>query len=493
MGAMERAALDRLSKAELVALVLGQQAVIVELRAAVAALEAVVVELRARVAELEGRLATDSHNSSKPPSSDGLKKRTRSLRQPSGKKPGGQPGHPGHRLEPVDRPDRVVVHAPAACAACGRSLADTAAAAAERRQVFDLPPLALEVVEHRAEGKACPGCGATTWGEFPAEAGQPAQYGPGVKGLGVYLKAYQLVPYARASELIADLFGGGPSEGTLTAALAECAAGLAATEAAIKGALGRGELLHCDESGLRVAGSLRWLHVAATDTLTHYACDPKRGKEALDRVGILPAFAGRAVHDGWAAYRAYACAHALCNAHHLRELTFLAEQHGQVWATSMKGLLVEIKSAVETAGAEGRDALAPAILAEFEARYRALLAEGYAANPPPPPPPAGTRGRPKQGKARNLLGRLGGRMGEVLAFAHDFRVPFDNNLAERDLRMLKVQQKVSGCFRDPDGADQFCRVRGYISTARKQGHHALTALQQVFLGSPLALAPQPSE
>jgi transposase len=483
---MEGEELNRFARAELAELVLVQQG-------AIAALEAVVAELRARVKELEDRLARDSHNSGKPPSSDGLKKRTRSLRQASGKKPGGQPGHPGHRLEPVEAPDRVVVHAPSACGSCGRSLGDGVVAGVERRQVFDLPPLKLEVVEHRAEGKACPGCGAMTWGAFPAGVSEPARYGPGVKGLGVYLKAYQLVPYGRASALIADLFGGGPSEGTLTAAMADCAGGLEATEAAIKGALGRAALLHCDETGLRVAGRLHWLHVTATGTLTHYARDPKRGKEALDRVGILPGFAGRAVHDGWAAYRAYACAHALCNAHHLRELTFLAEQHGQAWAAQMKGLLVEIKGAVEAAETDGREALTPAALAEFEARYRALLAEGYAANPPPPPPPAGTRGRPKQGKARNLLDRLRGRMGEVLAFAHDFRVPFDNNLAERDLRMMKVQQKVSGCFRDPAGADQFCRVRGYISTARKQGHNALTAIQHVFLGSPLALATHEAE
>jgi transposase len=471
---MDRESLGRLPVAELVELVLRQQATI--------------AALGARVQALEDRLATDSHNSSKPPSGDGSAKKTRSLRGPSGRRPGGQAGHPGHRLALVEAPDAVEAHRPAACRACGGSLAGGEVAAVERRQVFELPPLRLEVTEHRAETVCCPRCGAETAGEFPEGVGAPAQYGPRLRALGVYLMAYHLLPYARTAELLADLFGAAPGEGALHTALARCHTALAPIEEAIEAGLRAAAVLHCDETSVRVGGKRWWLHAAGTAALTHYAVDRRRGKAATDAIGILPAFAGRAVHDAWAAYAGYACAHALCNAHLLRELVFLVERAGQAWAAELIALLLELKARVAEARAAGAAALAPGDLRDFEGRYARILADGFAANPPPPPPPPATRGRPKRGKALSLLDRLDARRDQVLAFARDFRVPFDNNLAERDLRMVKVQQKVSGTFRSEDGAAYFCRVRGYLSTLRKQGHDLLAALTSTFQGHPLTPA-----
>jgi transposase len=451
-----------------------------------------ITTLSERVAALEAQLAKDSHNSGKPPSSDGLakSKKPASLRGKSGKPPGGQPGHPGETLRMTETPDRVEVHAPAGCAACGTSLGEIAGIPTERRQVFDLPPLRLEVTEHRTEGKRCPACGEWSVGAFPEGVSQPVQYGAGVKALGVYLQVHHLLPYDRTSALMGDLFGASPSPGTLHTALHAGAATLEATEDQVKAALQRAEQVHFDETGVRIEGTLYWLHSASTETLTHYAVEAKRGQDATRAIGILPAFTGRAVHDGWASYFAYSCEHALCNAHHLRELTFVAEQHGQAWAAAMKGLLQDAYRRVEQAKARGVDRLPGFSVFEIEARYAALLAAGrietaQLREPSPPTTDAPKkRGRKKQHPAKNLLDRLSRYRTETLRFLHDFRVPFDNNLAERDLRMIKVQQKVSGCFRTQAGAEAFCRLRGYLSTLRKQGQEMLANLRQVFLGHP---------
>jgi len=462
-------------------------AVIEPLQALVAAQQAQIALLSARVKALEDQARTTSRTSSKPPSSDGYRRRVRSLRQRSGKKPGGQPGHEGHALRLVDDPDQVLTHSPAVCGRCQASLAAVPATGYERRQVVDLPPLQLVVCEHRAEEKTCPVCQTPTKGAFPAGVITTVQYGVGIKALAVYLLTYHLLPYARTSTLLGDRFGQAPAKDSLQTAVETCAEGLADVEAQIKEALAQAEVLHNDETGVRVQGKLQWVHVASTAQLTHYGVHPKRGSAATAAIGILPAFAGTSMHDGWAAYRQYGCRHALCNAHHLRELTAIEEHDKQPWATKMKDLLREIKKYVETAQAGGQRGIADAVGAAFVARYQAILAEGYAANPPPPPPPAGPkkRGRPKQSKARNLLDRLSTDWQEVLAFMTDWRVPFDNNLAERDLRMIKVQQKVSGCFRSTAGAEAFCRLRGYLSTLKKQGQQVLPALQSVFGGQPL--------
>jgi transposase len=303
----------------------------------------------------------------------------------------------------------------------------------------------------------------------------------------VYLQTYQLLPYARTCELFEDLFGVSISEGTLSEAIQRSSAALQTTEAAIRAAITQAEVAHFDETGLRIEGKLHWLHSASTETLVHYSPQKKRGGEGMTQAGILPHFQGRAVHDGWASYFAYRCAHALCNAHHLRELTFLAERHAQAWAQAMKDLLIEMKHAVEAAREAGKSALTKQTLTSLRKRYDALLNTGERGNPLPPPETVPRRGRKKQTPARNLLDRLRRYKEETLAFLYDFAVPFDNNQAEREIRMMKVQQKVSGGFRSQEGAQAFCRIRGYIATARKQAHPVLFALQQAFLGHPLAL------
>ncbi len=458
-----------------------------QMQAVVVAQQEQIAVLSARVKDLEDQAKTTSRTSSKPPSSDGYQRPPRSLRQRSGKPVGGQPGHVGSTLALGEEPERVIMHSPATCAGCHAALDAVAATGYERRQVVDLPPLRLEVSEHRAEEKICPQCHRPTTGTFPAGVTTTVQYGAGIKALAVYLLTYHLLPYDRTSALLGDLFGHAPATGTLQTAVETCADGLVAVEEQIKDALRAADVLHNDETGVRVQGTLQWVHVTSTSWLTHYAVHPKRGSDAMTEIGILPTFHGVSVHDGLTAYRQYDCAHALCNAHHLRELTAIEEHDKQSWATGMKDLLGEIKAQVDTARDHGETCFDDAVRDAFVARYHAIVTQGYAANPLPPEPDTGPkkRGRPKQSKARNLLDRLSGHPQEVLAFMTDWRVPFDNNQAERDLRMIKVQQKVSGCFRSPTGPIVFCRLRGYLSTLKKQGQALLPALQRVFAGHPL--------
>lgn len=441
--------------------------------------------LGVRIQELEARLAKDSHNSSKPPSSDGLARKTKSLRRRSGKKPGGQLGHPGETLRLVAMPDAVVEHRPRICATCQAPLDEAIVVLGERRQVYELPALRLVVQEHRALHVRCPHCQAVSVGTFPPAAPSRAQYGPRLRALAVYLVEQQFVPYGRVRELLADLFGVSLSVGTLVTWIQQSAVVLAPVDAQLKAALRQAPVLHNDETGVRRNGRLAWAHVASTSRLTHYAIHSKRGAEATDAVGILPHFTGVSVHDGWKPYRQYPrCRHALCNIHHLRELTFLEEQYQQTWAKELKDLLREMKAAVEQARRAGVRHLPTAAREAFVARYRALLATGHAANPPPQRRPR-QRGRVKQTPAQNLLERLWFGQEEVLAFLGDFAIPFDNNQAERDLRMLKVQQKVSGSFRSDRGADAFACLRSYLSTLRKQGVALLAALATVVAGQPL--------
>lgn len=449
---------------------------------------AMIEQLSARVQELEERVAKNSHNSSKPPSSDGLAKpkRTRSLRQTSGKKSGGQPGHQGASLQMSETPDVLVAYAPATCPGCQYDLTAVEGEQVARRQVVDVPVPVLHVTEHRVLRKRCPCCHLSSTGHFPSEVTAPVQYGARVRALAVYLSCYHLLPAARLGELLSDVLGCAMSEGSLFTALAQCADGLQATEQALKAALRASRVLHNDETSVRVAGKRVWVHSSSTDQLTHYGSHGKRGKEATDAVGILPDYQGLSMHDGWVSYHQYGCAHALCNAHHLRELTFVEEQLRQSWADNLKGLLRESKELVEQAKARGEPALSVEHLEDVRRRYREVLDEGMRLNPLAPVPDQRGRGRPKQSKVRNLLDRLSQFEGEVLAFVTNFAVPFDNNLAERDLRMIKVQQKVSGGFRSAEGVVVFCRIRGYLSTLRKQGLPLLAALESVFLGHPLS-------
>lgn len=448
-----------------------------------------IAALLKRVQVLEERLVKDSHNSHLPPSSDRFSRQPKSLRQKSGKKSGGQKGHRGQSLCFSDAPDEVIVQTLEQCGHCGQDLRDIAASGVERRQVIDLPEPQLRVWEYQAEQKVCPACQRPQTALFPAEARAPIQYGSKLGAIAVYLVEQQLLPWERACEVLHDLLGVHLSQGTLANLLERCANELEPIEVLTKEALKTAEVLHQDESGCYVAGKRQWVHVSGTQTLTHYAVHPSRGSHALQAIGILKDFTGVSVHDGWRSYRQqYDGGHALCNVHHLRELTFLQEERQQAWAGHVKDLLLVMKAQVEDAKASGQAALPRPVYQRLVERYRRLLLQGYLENHPDPlnsstSPPK--RGRRKQSSALNLLDRLWEQEEAVLAFLYDFAVPFDNSQAERDIRMLKVQQKVSGGFRSDSGAQQFARIRGYLSTLRKQGLPVLSALHATLLGHPV--------
>jgi transposase len=451
-------------------------------------LEGLIDSLQERIKTLERQQAKDSHNSSLPPSSDRLVRPPKSLRHQSGKKPGGQKGHHGHHLQQVEIPDQVLMHPVERCEHCQHELRAQPAALPERRQVMDLPVKRLWVTEHLVEEKQCPRCFHLTRASFPPSVSAPAQYGTSIQTLASYLVEGQAVSYARASQLLQELLGVQLSAGSIASFVKACHQQLAEVETRLKAALVKAPVLNQDETAVRVGTTGWWVHVCSTDRLTYYAAHPSRGRAALDAIGIAPRFAGTSVHDGLHSYQGYGFTQALCNVHHLRELTFVEEELRQPWARKMKELLLDMKAEVERAKALGQHELDVQVLAPLLRRYDELLTAGYLANPPPPPPQKRAPGRPKQSPARNLLDRLSESKWAVLRFLLDFAVPFDNNLAERDLRMIKVQQKVSGCFRTDQGVVMFCRIRSYLSTLRKQGIELLSALDHALSGHPVLSA-----
>ena len=449
------------------------------------------------MAELERRLGRDSSNSSMPPSSDGLRKPARAARRAAGqaedRRPGKQPGAPGAHLAQVEEPDEVAWHVPDRCGGCGAALTDASVVGVEARQVFDLPPLGLRVTEQRAERRRC-ACGVTTAGRFPEHVRAAACFGPGVRALVCYLCVHQHLPVDRAAQLLADVLGARVATGTLAAVVAEGAAGLDSFARVVREGLAAAPVAHFDETGARVAGRLQWVHSASTGLLSLFSVHARRGKVAMDAAGVLPGFAGVAVHDGWAPYWRYDVTYALCGAHLLRELEAVSEEPGQGWAPGMAELLVDAKLAGDRARAAGVQRVDDQARARLHARYARLLADGQAANPPPPVN-GRRRRRTRRSPAARLLARLDAHREEVLRLLDDTRVPFDNNQAERDLRMVKLQQKISGCWRTLAGAEAFLALRSYLANARKHGRNPLAVLGQLFQGQawlpPLGPLPAP--
>lgn len=446
----------------------------------------IVLDLQTLAATLQARLALNSRNSSKPPSSDGYNKPDpKSLREKSGLKSGGQPGHPGHTLKPVAEPDKTDTIPLDVCPnGCGADLRHQPATGHVRRQVFDLPPKLILVTELRAETKHCPACQVDVTAPFPSNVTAPVQYGERWLAMLAYMRDQQTIASDRVSQFCADIFGHPVSEQTTQTAQTTVSDNLEGFEAKVKELLPTADILNVDETGLRVEGKLRWVHTLASTLLTWYGLHARKGREAIRDFGILCYFKGWLVHDCLSSYFNLRCRHALCNAHILRELIFLFENLNQEWADKMRRLLLDMNQRVQELKALGRVRLSHTELAWWVKRYDALLAEGYAANPPPPPSPVPRRGRRKKTKALNLLDRMQRHRKAVLAFLYDFRVPFTNNHAEQTLRMIKVRQKISGCFRTIKGAERFLRVRSYIATVRKHKLPVFQALVDAIAGRP---------
>jgi transposase len=430
----------------------------------------------------------NSRNSSKPPSSDGQGRKTQSQRRPSGKASGGQEGHAGQTLSMKEQADRVTSHMPAKCEHCGTNLQQITGRVVEKRQVWDVPPIQLEVCEHQVQEVCCPECGHLTRAAFPEEVSAPVQYGAGVRAWAVYLNQYHLVPMERTCEILSSGLGCRISQGTLASWVMQASQRLEGVCERIKEALLASRLLHEDETGVHKGKKGHWLHVSCTRFLTLLAWHQKRGRPAMDAIGILPLYHGRIMRDRWSSYDHYDCDQSICGAHLLRDLTGVFERFKQKWARAMHRLLLMVCHLADQYRRLGAKSVPKQLRDRWVARYFRILALGYAAQPPPEPRPPGKRGRMGQTEPKNLLDALLQRADQVLAFLDDLSIPFTNNQAERDLRMVKVQQKVSGTFRADSGITAFCRIRSYLSTMRKQARPLLAALSALFLGQPFPVA-----
>lgn len=455
------------------------------LKAYVEALERRMGELEERVRVLEGRLAKDSANSNKPPSSDGLKKaRVVSNREASGRKAGGQPGRSGTTLKMSENPDVTVEIPHACCSRCGESVLNAKISGVERRQVVDLPPIKSVVTEYRSFVKECQCCGQESRAQFPENVPRGVSYGERIRAVALYLMNQHLIPYERTAEICDEVLGTPLSVGALCELNEACHDRLEADTAAIKEEIKTSPVAHFDETGVRCDGRLKWCHTASTASATHYEIHAKRGKEAMEAIGILPQFTGTAVHDHLKSYFEYVCKHALCNSHHLRELKFVHEEENEIWAGEMRELL---KAANALKAPCDRQRI------EIVRRYDEILARGqafHAALPGFGERKPGARGKRKQRPSKNLLDRLGAYKTETLRFLQDPEVPFTNNQAEQDLRMQKVKQKISGCHRTTKGAQIFCRIRGFMSTVRKRGRNVLDDLTTILRGDTIFASAQ---
>lgn len=438
--------------------------------------------LKAEVAELRRQLGQNSRNSSKPPSSDSpfTKPAPRSLRGKSGRRPGGQPGHPGSTLALVDDPNERKRHEPGPCTGCGADLAEALEVGMERRQVFDLPPITVRVTEHQLIARRC-ACGATTCGSAPQGVRSPVQYGPRITAIILYLYVGQFLSKQRTASALAELFGTPVSEGTVAAVTRRAADGLDVFLERVKDRIAEAEVAGFDETGLRVAGALHWVHCARTGKYTLITCHPRRGTKGIDDAGVLTKFRGVAVHDAWAPYDTYAdVEHQLCCAHALRELAAVADvappEVDWCWATQASDALVAMQEHVNEAIAAGADALDRDVRDKQVQLYRSAAQLGITAT--------AARSDKVMRKHNALARRLLNRQDDYLRFTTDWRIPPDNNGCERDIRMIKLRQKVSGCLRTLTGAQQFCAIRSYLSTSVKHGRSFFDTLVMLADGRP---------
>ncbi|MCW8824374.1 MAG: IS66 family transposase, partial [Ignavibacteriaceae bacterium] len=398
------------------------------------------------------------------------KKKTKSLRKKGGKV-GGQKGHKGSNLNQVNNPDHMVPLSTNTVCDCGHNISNVIVESFDTRQVFDINEIKLNVTEYQAEVKRCPVCGQIHTADFPEEVKSKAQYGPRIKALTLYLKHHGFMSYERIQELCEDWIGIPISQGTLVNFTNACACDLEPVVEDIKDKLIESDIIHCDESGIRIMGTLHWLHVTGNEYFTYYYPHKNRGKVAMDEIGILPNYTGIVIHDHWDSYYKYEnCLHSLCNAHHLRELIYF-EENDEKWAEKLKKCLIDAKDEKEDIGITKKR------IKYYKSRFKRLLNEGLKIHPECKKNKK-KRGRQKQSGEHNLLKRLKEKIDDVLRFITNKQVPFDNNSGERDVRMIKVQQKVSGTFRSIAGAENFCIIRSYISTIKKCGY----SVYKVFLG-----------
>jgi len=425
-----------------------------------------------RIKKLEDQINKNSRNSSKPPSTDSPFKN----KDKKKKKPGEKKKRMGTTLNQVPDPDEVVPCKVDFCDHCHRDLSDVDAKEIEKRQVTDIPPIKTYTTEYQGEIKECPGCHKITKSIFPDGVTHKAQYGSGIQAVAVYLRNYQLIPLERTVELFRDLFKISLSEGSIVNMTTRCADQLSGFMQIVKQKLTMANIMHNDETGINIRGILHWLHTAGNKDYTYLYPHKRRGTIAFDDIGILPDFKGVSVHDFWKPYEKYDCFHAYCNAHLIRELTFAHENLKQKWASKMIDLLIDIKEKVD----QSEDKfLKIDTTSAFIEKYEKIIKQGYKANPPPKK--TGKRGRPKKGKALCLVERMDSHREEILRFMEERDVPFSNNLAERDLRMVKVRQKISGTFRNMERVKDYCSIRSYISTIKKQNKDVFTALVDSFV------------
>ena len=435
-------------------------------------------KLQKLINEQARRLKLNSSNSSKPPSTDVNKKNN--SRTENGRKSGGQPGHKGSTLKQVEQADTIIFHHPVECI-CGYKCAATDLfVEKEKRQVIDIPKPLIKTSEHVLTVLKCPCCGTEVRGEFPKDVKAPVQYGANLKSYLVYLMIYQLLPYKRTADLFKNLHDLPISEGTLNNILKDFAERIEIPVEFIKQQIIDSELAHFDESGLYAEGRRDWLHVASTRLYTFYFHHKARGFEATEAGGILNEFQGTACHDYWNTYYKYECMHSLCNAHHMRDLQGVFDSNNLQWALDMKSFFSAAKKIVDTAKEASKTELENQLIKELNKHYQQIIDAGYKVIPSPPPRKKGQRGRIKKGRAYALLERLDIKRDEILDFIYDFSKPFDNNQAERDIRMIKVKQKISGTFRSSVMANNFCKIRSFISTAIKHSVNVYDAISGVY-------------